>query len=101
MRFTRRALGRSRRGRAIRRRDVCHRAAAAPPPPPPSARLRPPRRHRARDEMNFAYSLVTRTKKSDKASLHEFRDVRDVDGESFDFSTLRGRVVLVANVASK
>jgi hypothetical protein len=80
--------------------DIDARAAAAAPPPP-SARLRPPRHHRARDEMNFAFSLVTRTKKSDKASLHEFRDVRDVDGASFDFATLRGRVVLVANVASK
>ena len=38
--------------------------------------------------------------KSEKQSLHEFRDELDVDGKPHDFSQHRGKVVLVSNVAS-
>jgi glutathione peroxidase-family protein len=37
---------------------------------------------------------------SDASSFHALK-ARDIDGNSVDFATLRGKVVLVSNVASK
>jgi len=38
---------------------------------------------------------------TDKNTLFEFTNERDIDGKPFDFATLAGKVSLVANVASK
>jgi Glutathione peroxidase len=46
------------------------------------------------------FSLVSISMIQEDKSLHSFK-VNDIDGKEFDFSSLRGKKVLVVNVASK
>lgn len=46
------------------------------------------------------FSLITVSMVQDDKSLYDFK-VKDIDGKEFDFSSLKGKKVLIVNVASK
>lgn len=45
-------------------------------------------------------SLASNTTTMERASIHQFK-VQDLEGNDFDFSTLKGKKVMVVNTASK
>ena len=47
--------------------------------------------------VTFAFIL---SKETSKESIHQFK-VKDIEGSDFDFSTLKGRKIMVVNTASK
>lgn len=50
--------------------------------------------------MLSAFSLINQTEKTNAMSFYDFK-VTDIDGESFDFSSLKGKRVLIVNTASQ
>lgn len=45
-------------------------------------------------------NLVTNNATMERASIHQFK-VQDLEGKDFDFSTLKGKKIMVVNTASK
>ena len=50
--------------------------------------------------LSFAMITTTDTNVNKKESIHQFK-VKDINGKSFDFSSLQGKKVMIVNTASK
>ncbi|MFM7758786.1 MAG: glutathione peroxidase [Crocinitomicaceae bacterium] len=50
--------------------------------------------------LSFAMITTTDTNENKKESIHQFK-VKDINGKSFEFSSLKGKKVMIVNTASK
>ncbi|HBW85907.1 MAG TPA: glutathione peroxidase [Crocinitomicaceae bacterium] len=50
--------------------------------------------------LSFVMITTTDTKENKKESIHQFK-VKDINGNSFEFSSLKGKKVMIVNTASK
>jgi glutathione peroxidase len=48
----------------------------------------------------FSFALILFSASMNKQSIHQFK-VKDLEGNDFDFSTLKGKKIMVVNTASK
>lgn len=53
-----------------------------------------------KNQENLNKNLVTNKNTMERASIHQFK-VQDLEGKDFDFSTLKGKKIMVVNTASK